>query len=627
MQADSRRLMPGAEFAGHRIEAEVGRGGMGVVYRAHHLALDLTRALKVISPALSGDFSYAERFRRECRLAASVDHPAVVTVHHAGEEQGLLYMSMQFIDGFDLGRLLAEGPLAPARAVRLLRQLASGLDAAHDAGLIHRDVKPENVLIGEAADTEAAFLTDFGIGTLAEASGRAESTATRGIVLGTSDYVAPEQIAGEAVDFRADIYSFSCVAFHMLTGEPPFSGLSDLAKLAAHGNGARPRASEVNPALDPAIDDALAKGMAIDPGSRPGSAGHFVAALESGLLDPASTTARTRELRSPARSNRLPRSRWLIAGALAVAALAAAALVLVLGGSDDQDGSGSIPRHSSASTINTPHDPVDVSPGGGLIWVAGRRSERVVALTPDGQRALGFGLDLVFPRSLAQGFGHVWAATWDGLVRIDPTTGERDGVVPLGKTTDVAVDRDHVWVITGSEQARTVVQVDPDSLRVTGEGFVGDDARALATGEGAVWVTNTSDGSLSEIDAETGRTVGRPLELGGRPTNVGVGEGSVWVADNFQGRLIRIDPGGAGGSPTVEATTETGSHPRGIATGFGSVWVSIGDEDRVARYDRSGDLTATYEVGSDPASIDIGSGSVWTADQASDTVSRIDPNQ
>ena len=286
-----------------------------------------------------------------------------------------------------------------------------------------------------------------------------------------------------------------------------------------------------------------------------------------------------------------------------------------------------VPQLAAASTIDTPHDPVDVSAGADLIWVAARRSERVVALAPDGQRALGFGVDLVYPRSLAEGFGYVWAATWDGLVRIDPATGERDGVVPLGKTTDVAVDRDHVWVITGPEEARVVAQVDPDSLRVTGEGFVGDNARALATGEGSVWVTNTSDGTLSEIDADTGRTVGRPLELGGRPTNVAVGGGSVWVADNFEGRLIRIDPRGAGGSPTVGRTTETGPHPRGITVGFGSIWVSIGDEDLVARYDHSGGLTATYEVGSDPASLDIGNGSIWTADQASDTISRIDPDQ
>jgi DNA-binding beta-propeller fold protein YncE len=617
----------GTEFAGHRIEGELGRGGMGVVYRAHHLALDLTRALKVISPSLSSDPSYVERFRRECRLAASVDHPAVIAVHHAGEERGLLYMSMQFIDGFDLGRLLAEGPLPPGRCVALLRQIAAGLDAAHDAGLIHRDVKPENVLVSEAPTGEAAHLTDFGIGTLAEAAERATSRASRGIVLGTSDYVAPEQVAGEVIDSRADIYSLACVAFHMLTGEPPFSQLSDLAKLAAHGSSPRPLASSIKTDLDPAVDDVLARGMAIDPDGRPARAGQLSAAVEDALLRSGQAAVPTRELSSPTGSRRRVRWTWVAAIGFVIAAALAVALATAIGGSEDGDGGGEVPRLAVASSIDTPRDPVDVSAVNDLVWVAGRRSQRVVALRPDGHRALGFGLDLDYPRSLVHGFGHVWAATWDGLVRIDPTTGRQDGVVSLGKTTDVAVDRDHVWVLTRDAQQTSVVQVDPRSLKVTGKGFVGDDARAVAAGAGAVWVTNTADGSISEIDRESGRTVGRPLEIGGRPTDVAAGGGSVWVVDNFQGRLVRIDLHGAGAFATVDRTIDTAPHPRGVASGFGSVWVSLGDEDLVARYDRSGDLTATYEVGGDPASVDTGDGSVWIADQASDTVSRIDPGQ
>ena len=165
---------------------------MGIVYRARHLALDRIRALKVLSPELSEDPTYVARFRRESRLAASVDHPAVVTVHHAGEEDGRLYMSMQYVDGVDLGRLLADGPLSPARARAILDQLAAGLDAAHAAGLIHRDVKPENVLLSGARDAERAYLTDFGIGTVAGTADRRTTRLTaEGIVLGTSSYMAP----------------------------------------------------------------------------------------------------------------------------------------------------------------------------------------------------------------------------------------------------------------------------------------------------------------------------------------------------------------------------------------------------------------------------------------------------
>jgi serine/threonine-protein kinase len=612
------RLKPGSEFAGHRIEVEVGHGGMGVVYRARHLALDRVRALKVISPGLSEDPVYAERFRRECRLAASVEHPAVVTVHHAGEEDGLLYMSMQFIDGFDLGRMLADGPTEPRRATRLLAQLAAGLDAAHEGGLIHRDVKPENVLIAQNPDGEAAFLTDFGIGTIAEASDRAETKLTRrGIVLGTSDYIAPEQIAGDAIDSRADVYSLACVAFHMLTGQPPFADRSELGKLAAHGNESRPRASDRSPALGSGIDDTLARGMAVDPDDRPATAGALVTGLERGLQT--GSEAETR----PLPATRHPRGRWLIAAAFAAAGIALL-VVLALSGSSDDAGEATTPI-AAAATLDVPRDPVAVAAGGDRIWVGGRESDRVMALEADGTRPLGRGLRLENPRGLTLAFGQLWVVAEGRLVRIDLASGEINGELELDDPSDVAADRHHIWALDRSEQPR-VVQVDPESLRVTGEGFVGDEPRSLASGAGSIWVTNTTDGTISEIDPDSARVIGNPTEVGGRPTNVAAGGGEVWVVDNFGGHLVRIDPDGAGGAPATAQTIDTRPRPRGIAIGLGSIWVSSGEDGTVARLDRDGGLRATYRVGANPADVDVGGGSVWTADQGSATVSRIDPS-
>ncbi len=614
-------LAAGTEFAGHKVEAEIGRGGMGVVYRARHLALDRVRALKVISQSLSGDPVYAERFRRECRLAASVDHPAVVTVHHAGEEDGLLYMSMQFIDGFDLGRLLADGPLDPQRTIHLLAQVAAGLDAAHDAGLIHRDVKPENVLIGEGSDGEASYLTDFGIGTVVEASDRTTTKLTgRGIVLGTSDYIAPEQIAGGAIDSRADIYSLACVAFHMLTGRTPFADLSELAKLAAHGGLDRPRASDALPGLGTGVDAVLARGMAIDPDHRPGTALDLAHDLERALQVGSET--KTRPLPS-ARS--VPRRRWLVVGAIAAVAVAgAASLVLALGGSGD-DG-GKLTPVTAPATLDVPRDPVAITAGAGRVWVAGRSSDRITALDPDGERPLGRGLELENPRGLTLAFDHLWAIADRRLVRIDLASGRIDGELEVDDPSDVAAGRNHLWVLDRGEQPRAV-QVDPESLKVTGQGFVGRDPRSLAVGAGSVWVTNTSDGTISEIDPDSARVIGSPIEVGGRPTNIAAGGGDVWVVDNFGGRLVRIDPDGAGGAPAPEQTIDTSPRPRGIAIGLGSVWVTGGEDGTVARLDRDGDLRATFRVGANPADVDIGGGSVWTADQGSATVSRIDPTE
>ncbi|MCB0876461.1 MAG: protein kinase [Solirubrobacterales bacterium] len=609
--------MEGTEFAGHLIEEEIGRGGMGIVYRARHLALDRVRALKILTPSLSADPRYAERFRRESRLAASVDHPAVVAVHHAGEEDGRLYMSMQYVDGVDLGRMLADGPISPGRTEEIIRRLAAGLDAAHEAGLIHRDVKPENVLLSGSRGSERVHLTDFGIGTLAEPAGHtATKLTTEGAVLGTSAYMAPEQIEAGAVDGRADIYSLACVAFHMLTGEAPFAGRSELATLAAHGTAPRPLASDRNPALGPAVDRALASGMAVDPAARPASASGFAALLADAIGGgPEAPTAPL----APPRRKRSARTGVALAIVAAAAAITALAIALLAGGGDEP----AAPALPAPVAIETPRDPVAVAAGGTKVWVAGRDSDRVTALTHDGGRPFGRGTSLENPRALALGFGSLWAVGRDGLYRIDLDDGEPTGRIPLEDPSDVAAGGRHIWVLDRGEQPR-VLQVDPATLRVTAQGFVGNDPRSLAVGAGAVWVTNTADGSISEVDADSGRIVGNPIDVGGRPTNVAASGGRVWVVDNFGGRLIPIDA--AAPTPSAGAAVSTPPHPRGIAIGLGALWVTSGEAGVLIRFDLDGGgPTGRVEVGADPADVDVGSGSVWTADQDSDTVSRIDP--
>jgi DNA-binding NarL/FixJ family response regulator len=268
-----RQLTVGDTFAGYRIDALAGRGGMGVVYRATDLALERQVALKLIAPDAAQDPVFRARFEHECRAAAAIDHPHAVEVFHAGEENGVLYVTMRYVEGTDLGALLArESALDPGRAVELIAQVAGALDVAHSRGLVHRDVKPTNVLIAMRGGNEHAFLTDFGLTKRSE--GDAGLTKP-GFAMGTADYMAPEQARGADVDGRADVYALGCVLYKSLTGVVPFDRGSDLEKMWAHLNDDPPSLLDSRPELPKALDLAVRHAMAKDRDDRPATASEF----------------------------------------------------------------------------------------------------------------------------------------------------------------------------------------------------------------------------------------------------------------------------------------------------------------------------------------------------------------
>jgi serine/threonine protein kinase/N-acetylneuraminic acid mutarotase len=276
------RLEAGSLFAGYRIEGMLDRGGMGVVYKASDLDLDRTVALKIIAPEHTQNPDAVTRFKAEARLAASIEHPNIVPIHRGGEFQGVLYLAMRFVPGTNLRHVVDRGQLDSERIQRIIASVASALDAAHERGLVHRDVKPANILLSGEGEHEHVYLTDFG---LTKRLGSAGSLTRTGAWVGTPDYVAPEQIQAAPVDGRADIYSLGCVLYEMLTGSVAYPKDNDMAKLWAHVTDPPPSPSLQRPDLPKAFDDVVARATAKDPNERYSKASELAAAVDRGVAE------------------------------------------------------------------------------------------------------------------------------------------------------------------------------------------------------------------------------------------------------------------------------------------------------------------------------------------------------
>ncbi|HEX7993415.1 MAG TPA: serine/threonine-protein kinase, partial [Streptosporangiaceae bacterium] len=294
-------VSPGDKVAGYLLEEQIGQGGMAVVYRAYDERLDRRVALKVLAPSLAADNAFRSRFIRESRAAATVEHPHIIPVYDAGDAGGCLFIAMRYVQGGDVRSLLADGhAVPPARAWNIITQVASALDMAHSHNLVHRDVKPANMLIDGSAMarpargsdtpqvpdvntsgpvTEHIYLSDFGISKQTVAS----NLTSTGQFVGTLDYIAPEQIEGRGLDGRADQYSLACAAYELLCGVPPFGGPNIFALINSHLSEQPPSARKVQPGLPPGVDRVLAKAMAKAPSGRYASCADFAADLGRAL--------------------------------------------------------------------------------------------------------------------------------------------------------------------------------------------------------------------------------------------------------------------------------------------------------------------------------------------------------
>jgi YVTN family beta-propeller protein len=604
------RIEVGHEVAGYRLDELAGRGGMGEVYRAYDTRLDRNVALKLLAPRYADDESFRDRLLRESRLAASLDHPNVVPVYDAGDAEGRFYIAMRYVEGTDLRALLrGDGPLEPARAVEIAAQVAGALDAAHERGLVHRDVKPSNVLVDGRGH---CYLADFGLTQSISDRG----VATDGHLLGTLDYVAPEQVRGEEVDGRADVYALGCLLFECLTGDVPFRRQSDVATIYAHLEDEPPRATDRRPELPAAVDTVLARAMAKDRADRPATCGDVVVELREAL---------------GLEAHRPPRRRAVVAiGAVVLALVAAAAvgLVVLLTGSEAPPAgpSGSIVRvdastGAAAEPIRVGPYPASLAASQGIVWVGSIRESslwKVSGATGTVERVPASGS----PRDIAIWGGTAYVASdgatlFTGTVsQYDFRTGFRRGSVDV-LACSLTAGAVGVW----AAGCPNVVQLESttDRLRVARTVPIPFRDRAVAstyrvclcgmtTGYGSVWaIGDWSDSRLWRIDPVKGR-IARTYELPFRPRSFAVGAGGVWVVDPVDDRVARLDPT----TGAVTAMVDVGRGASGVAVGAGSVWVTNQLEGTLSRIDPDrAAVAATIDVGPHPVEVTVDGSDVW----------------
>ncbi|MEU2174949.1 MULTISPECIES: serine/threonine-protein kinase [Nocardia] len=369
------KLRSGSVFAGYRIERTLGTGGMGTVYLARHPRLPRSVALKVLDPSAGADAEFRARFRREAELAARLDHPNIVEIYDRGSEDDQLWMSMRYVAGSDVARLLGHhaGALPPRRAVDILAQAAAGLDAAHRRGLLHRDVKPANLLVTAGDDgRDHVFVTDFGI---ARSRDDTSGLTAAGALIATLGYVAPEQIRGEPLDHRCDVYALGATFYQMLTGSMPFARTTPAAVLRAHLAEPPPRPSATDPALPAALDDVIATAMAKRPADRYDSCRALAAAAAAALAPPRPQPAVPPQPAPAARKS--PRA-LVIAAAVLVPLLALAGALLLRAGTVP-----GVATPNSASPSTTPAaTTVPASTTTAVTTSAWGRNAELVALFP-----------------------------------------------------------------------------------------------------------------------------------------------------------------------------------------------------------------------------------------------------
>ncbi|MGI8605945.1 MAG: protein kinase domain-containing protein, partial [Gaiellaceae bacterium] len=665
----------GTEIGGFRVLELLGTGSSGAVYLAEDVMLERRVALKILGPNFMRDERFRARFLSESRLAASLEHPNIVPIHAAGEANGALYIAMRFVEGRDLRRLLERvGRLAPERAVAIVSQVAAALDAAHAQGLVHRDVKPGNILLSTGGGAEHAYLADFG---LAKHASTAMSLTGERAIAGTIDYIAPEQVEGGSIDGRADVYSLGCVLYESLAGTPPFERENELAVIHAHLAVPPPRLTDRRPELPEQLDDVIAGALAKKADDRYPSGGEFAAAARAAVagLEPglppgaraAEPTVRTFLFADVRGYTRFTQER----GDEAAGQLAAAFAVLVDEVVREQGGVLQELRGDEALMVFDSArgalrcavalqrrfaeaefelgvgmgldagEAVPVQGGfrGGALNLAARlcalagpgevlASEGVVHLARavDGvrygarrlERLKGF--DRPVPAIEVVPAEHIErAALRRRLRRARRRVGARPRllVALVGLLTLITLAVGLVFALTGSDGQRAVEPgvaiLDAESGDVVAE-IPGKEGREAIYADGSFWILKLEPISFSQIDAES-RTVVK--EIASPVSDVGyfaVDGNDLWVTDYTGPTLVRVDVRLGREVERFRLSNDGADTSRavGVVVGAGSVWVTRPDAGEILRLNpRTGVVEHRFTGRFGSFSIAFADGDVW----------------
>jgi streptogramin lyase len=615
----------GTEIGGYRIDRVIGRGGMSVVYLAEHVRLGRMVALKLLAPEFAESGSLRDRFLRESKIAASIDHPNIVPIYDADEADGVLYIAMRYVEGTDMRRVIREeGPLEPDRASAIVTQIAGALDAAHAHGLVHRDVKPGNVLLTK---DDHVYVADFGLTKRAvSVSGL---TAT-GELVGTIDYVAPEQIKGDPIDARADVYSLGCLVYEALTGSPPYPRELEVGVLWAHVEELPPKPTQARPDLPAGVDDVVANAMAKDPNERSQRAGDVALALSTVLRGgaPPATVAVARRAKPSRRPRRAP---FVLAAASTAAVVAGIGLFLLLG----REGV-LVPPVNSVARIDADANefaeaiPVGESPTGvaigedGDVWVINQGDSTVNRIDPEAGEASPAKSTLGIPTGIAAGEGAVWITNGFGsqsgtqVVRVDPTDDSVEPAFPSDNAKAIVVAFESIW-LADADRDRVLrydaqdLSAEPTVIPVDDDAFNDAFPRFLVPGSGAatgIWVVNELEDTVIRISPD-GNEVADRIQVED-PTAVAANDSGVWVTSEANDRVHRFDPVDGRALRTYQHDDGIPDGPTMIVIGSDGVWVGSDLDPAVARIDQQTSVVDRIAVGGITGGMSVDqNGDVW----------------